>query len=114
MTGATVELQCRDRSDARLVYSARTKTNKKGTYKFVVKTDHGDQYCDVVLVASPWSHCRTPDPGRSRSRVIVTNYSDIFAYQRFANALGFFQDQALLLCPELLKYYLDDQAYLDE
>ncbi|GAB4847305.1 hypothetical protein Ancab_026349 [Ancistrocladus abbreviatus] len=109
--GAKVRLECRGREDLRLMYSVNGETDSNGKFLIHVDEDHQEQICDVVLVSSPWGNCRTADPGRSSTRVIVTNNNGIRSYKRFANNMGFLRDHALPLCGELLKYYLqsDDE-----
>ncbi|XP_057528879.1 pollen-specific protein C13-like [Amaranthus tricolor] len=103
--GAVVQLQCNDKSNTRLVFSNTTKTDENGKFTFQVYEDHGDQYCDVVLISSPWPHCKIIDQVRKRSRVIVTNLNGISTYLRHANNLGVFQDYALPQCAALYRYF---------
>ncbi|CAO2827747.1 unnamed protein product [Amaranthus hypochondriacus] len=105
ISGAVVELQCNDKSDSRLVFSNRTTTDENGKFTFHVCEDHGDQYCDVVLISSPWPHCKVIDHVRRRSRVIVTDLNGITSYLRHANNLGVFQDYTFPECSALYKLY---------
>lgn len=70
-----------------------------------IKEDHLDQLCDVVLVSSPLHGCATADPGRDRSRVILTRYNGIAEDTRFANALGFMKEEAMSGCSMILQQY---------
>ncbi|XP_021752639.1 protein DOWNSTREAM OF FLC-like [Chenopodium quinoa] len=104
--GAEVHLECKDeKSDTKLVFRNATKTNEKGRFTFHVGEDHGDQYCDVVLVKSPWPHCKNIDPVRGRSRVIITDLNGIRSFRRHANNMGFFQDYVFPVCSDLYKFY---------
>ncbi|KMT08822.1 hypothetical protein BVRB_6g135460 [Beta vulgaris subsp. vulgaris] len=105
ISGATVQLQCNDKSDSKLVFTNTTTTDKNGRFTFQVCEDHGDQYCDVVLLKSPLPHCKIIDRVRSHSRVIVTDLNGIISRRRHANNLGVFQDYALPVCGDLYKYY---------
>lgn len=70
-----------------------------------VKEDHEDQLCDAVLVSSPLNDCSSADPGRDRSRVILTRYNGMTSDTRFANALGFVKDQPMSECNMVLQQY---------
>lgn len=100
-----MELQCDDKSGSRLVFRNTTTTDEHGRFTFQVCEDHGDQYCDVVLVKSPWPHCNKIDRVRGRSRVIVTDFNGMRSYRRHANNMGFFQEYALPVCGDLYQYY---------
>ncbi|KAL2906008.1 Protein DOWNSTREAM OF FLC [Bienertia sinuspersici] len=108
INGATVQLECNDKSDSRLVFTNTTTTDENGMFKFIVDRDHRDQCCEVVLLKSPWPHCKVIDKVRSHSEVIITDLNGISSYIRHANNLGVFQDYALPVCAELYKYYFPD------
>lgn len=73
----------------------------------MVSGDHGNNLCDAVLVSSPQSDCSEADPGRNRSRVILTRDNGLTSDARFANAMGFFRSESISGCSQLLQKYLD-------
>ncbi|KAL8136931.1 hypothetical protein V2J09_002932 [Rumex salicifolius] len=111
IAGAKVKIECRHRHSAEVLYTAEGITDSTGTYKIPVQEDQGDRFCDAVLVSSPIQACGKPDPGRDRSRVILTGFNGMTSTQRFANALGFVQEYSLASCTQVLQQY---QIYGDE
>lgn len=106
LSGARVRIECKDRNSLNLKYSIDGVTDSTGTYNIHVDGDHEDQICYAKLIGSPLANCKTADPGRARSQVILTRSNGAISYLHFANALGFLKDQPLAFCPELLKKYL--------
>ena len=98
-------LECKDKSATKVVYSQTVTTDSNGAFEFEVYEDHGEQVCDVVLIQSPWAHCKILDKGRYRSRVIVTDSNGIVSNHRYANNLGFVQKDALPVCQQLRKFF---------
>ncbi|XP_065874790.1 protein DOWNSTREAM OF FLC [Euphorbia lathyris] len=99
---AKVRIECEDRKTSQLKYSVAGKTDKTGTFIIKVEEDHKDEICYASLVGSPLSNCRTADPGRSRSQVILTRDNGAISDLHFANSLGFLRDQPLAGCAELV------------
>ncbi|KAL9459108.1 hypothetical protein AB3S75_002488 [Citrus x aurantiifolia] len=101
--GARVRIECKDRNSLNLKYSVDGETDSTGTYNIHVDGDHQDQICYVKLISSPLADCKTADPGRARSQVILTRSNGAVSNLHFANALGFLKNRPLAFCPELLK-----------
>lgn len=108
--GAKVRIECKDRDSLQLVYSVEGVTDSSGTYEVVIEDDHGDQMCDAILVKSPQANCAKVDPGRDRSRLSLTRNNGVVSNTRFANAMGFMQDEPASGCTQVLKQY---QEYED-
>ncbi|XP_008245042.1 PREDICTED: protein DOWNSTREAM OF FLC-like [Prunus mume] len=105
--GATVRIECKYRNTLQLAYSVEGETDTTGTYNILVEDDHEDQICESVLVSSPVNDCKSADPGRNRANVVVTRYNGVVKDKHYANNMGFFKDQPLAGCEELLKQYLN-------
>ncbi|KAJ4715683.1 Pollen-specific protein [Melia azedarach] len=112
ISGATVRIECKDRNSLLLKYSIDGTTDSTGTYNILVEDDHQDQICYAKLLSSPLPDCRTADPGRERSQVILTRSNGAVSNLHYANALGFLKDQPLALCTQLLKQYLPQDEYV--
>ncbi|GAB2271152.1 hypothetical protein Dimus_005998 [Dionaea muscipula] len=102
---AKVRVECYNRRTHELVFTAEGTTDSTGAYKIFIKEDQGDRVCDAVLVDSPKPNCKLADPGRDRSRVILNSDNGMTSRRRFANSLGFFKDQPLAACAQLLQQY---------
>ncbi|MCD9645906.1 hypothetical protein HAX54_035262 [Datura stramonium] len=111
LAGAKVRIECRHRVTEAPTYTFEGVTNSKGEYNILVKSDHGDDICDVVLVKSSDPTCAKPNAGRDRSRVILTRNNGMISDIRFANAMGFLRDEPLSSCTQILQQYhlTDDQ-----
>ncbi|KAM5577340.1 protein DOWNSTREAM OF FLC-like [Rosa sericea] len=107
IAGARVRIECKYRKSLSLAYSVEGVTDATGTYHILVEDDHEDQICETVLISSPISDCKSADPGRSRSNVVLTRFNGVVKTKRFANNMGFFKDQELPGCSQLLKQYLN-------
>ena len=105
IAGAKVRIECRDRKSNELIYSREGYSNSNGTYSIYVNEDHEDELCDTVLVSSPDKKCKTPCGGRDRARIVLTNYNGMVSNKRFANNMGFENDEAEDGCAELLRQY---------
>ncbi|KAL9462012.1 hypothetical protein AB3S75_000077 [Citrus x aurantiifolia] len=106
LSGAHVRIECKDRNNLNLKYSVDGETNSTGTFNIHVDGDHQDQICYVKLLTSPLADCKTADPGRASSQVILTRSNGAVSNLHFTNALGFLKNQPLAFYPELLKKYL--------
>lgn len=104
--GATVELECVNRTDLQVVYRAETETDSSGTYNFYVKEDRQDQMCNCHLKESPVTNCNSADPGRKIASAILTAF-DNGLVKRFhkVNSMGFYRDEALPQCKKLHNKY---------
>ena len=92
-----------------LVFYTEGDTDNTGAYHMEVENDHYDHICECLLVNSPLSWCNTPDPGRSKSSIVLTHYKNgVVNPLHYANAMGYLKDEALPKCQQLLKYYLAD------
>ncbi|KAK4264893.1 hypothetical protein QN277_026012 [Acacia crassicarpa] len=111
IAGARVRVVCKERESLAIVYTKEGVTDSTGTYNILVEQDHGDQICEVMFVSSPVADCKVPDPGRSRSSIVVTRTDNgIVNDVHHANALGCHKDVPLPNCYEILKYYLSDEV----
>ncbi|KAH9718602.1 protein DOWNSTREAM OF FLC [Citrus sinensis] len=106
LSGARVRIECKDKNNLNLKYFVDSETDSTGTYNIHVDGDHQDQICYVKLLTSPLADCKTADPGRASSQVILTRSNGVVLNLHFANALGFLKNRPLTFCPELLKKYL--------
>lgn len=110
---AVVRIECMEREGGKVMKEAEGVTDHNGAFAITVDHDHGDHMCDAVLVSSPWKHCSSPDPGRSRGRVILTDSNGVASHYRHCNSLGFLIDdnKTLPACPRLVNYLLhsDDE-----
>ncbi|KAK9757539.1 hypothetical protein RND81_01G169100 [Saponaria officinalis] len=105
LQGAKVKLECRERNTQEVLYKAEAVTDATGTYKIYVDKDQNKNVCDTILVSSPHRKCKFADPGRDRSRVILTSNNGIVSNDRFANNLGFWVDQPMGFCAKLMQQY---------
>ncbi|GMI63594.1 hypothetical protein like AT4G08685 [Hibiscus trionum] len=103
ITGATVVLECRNRTTGSLTYrSVYMLTDKNGYYKIQVEGDYRDSDCDVSLVKSPRSDCSDPTEVWRKARVVLTTADGVSSDIRFANNLGFKRKEALPQCKQVL------------
>ncbi|XP_047324079.1 protein DOWNSTREAM OF FLC-like [Impatiens glandulifera] len=109
IAGARVRIECRDRTSQEIVYSIGGTTDSTGTYKIDIDEDHEDQICEVTLVSSPRRDCAEADPGRDRTRVILTRHNGMASTRRFANAMGFLRYESLAGCRRVMSQYLELQ-----
>ena len=75
----------------------------------LVESDRADDFCDTVLVSSPDPECNSPDAGRDRARVILTNNNGMNSRTRYANALGFVKRTPLASCTQILQQYQESE-----
>ncbi|KAF5747369.1 hypothetical protein HS088_TW05G00090 [Tripterygium wilfordii] len=104
--GAIVKIECKDRKSLQPMYTTQGVTGENGKFILTVNSDRQDQICNTVLVSSPISDCRTPDPGRNRSEIILTGDNGAVSNVHFANQMGFLKDKPLPGCAELIKKLL--------
>lgn len=100
-----VKLECRHRHTQDVLYSAETTTDATGSYKIFVANDQKDNVCDTILVSSPHSRCKFADPGRDRSRVVLTGNNGVVDNDRYANNLGFTVEEPMSFCAQLMQQY---------
>ncbi|KAL9245155.1 hypothetical protein vseg_018837 [Gypsophila vaccaria] len=106
LQGAKVKLECRDRYTQEVLYETEAVTDGTGTYKIYVDKDQKNNVCDTMLVSSPHRRCKLADPGRDRSRVVLTSNNGIVSNDRYANNMGFLMDQPLSFCAQLMQQYV--------
>ncbi|XP_006344595.1 protein DOWNSTREAM OF FLC-like [Solanum tuberosum] len=102
---AKVKIECKSRITEEPTYTVEGVTNSQGEYSILVKSDRGDDVCDVVLIKSPDPTCAKPSAGRDRSRVTLTRNNGMISDVYFANAMGFIRDEPLASCDEILRQY---------
>ncbi|GER26898.1 pollen Ole e 1 allergen and extensin family protein [Striga asiatica] len=106
MAGATVRIECRNSDTAQVTYQSQEAiTDSKGSYTIKVYGNRGDDYCDAVLVKSSDPLCSTPNMGRDRARVILTDNNGMTSYVRQANNMGFLAATPLANCGKILMKY---------
>lgn len=104
-----MKVVCKDRDSLTKVYEKEGETDSTGTYHIMVEQDHLDQMCEVLFVSSPLEGCKVPDPGRSRSSIVLTRTDNgIVNDVHHANSLGCNKDVPLPECSQILQYYLTD------
>ncbi|KAH9611456.1 hypothetical protein KSS87_009106 [Heliosperma pusillum] len=106
LQGAKVKVQCRHRSTQEVLYEAEALTDDTGSYKIYVEKDQKNNVCDAMLVSSPHRRCKLADPGRDRSRVVLTSDNGIVSNDRYANNMGFLMDQPMNFCNQLMQQYV--------
>ncbi|KAF7839975.1 Phosphoglycerate mutase 1 [Senna tora] len=93
ISGAKVRVVCKNRTSLAGVFSVEGETDSSGTYDIVVEHDHDDEICEVLFVSSPVLDCKTPDPGRNKSSIVLTRSNNgILNNLHYANSLGCFKD----------------------
>lgn len=100
-----VKLECRHRRTQGILYSADAKTDATGSYEIFVANDQKDNICDTMLVSSPHPRCKLADPGRDRSRVVLTSNNGVVSNERYANNLGFTVEEPMSFCAQLMQQY---------
>lgn len=103
--GAKVKLECRHRHTQDVLYSAEAITDETGSYKIFVANDQKENVCDTMLLSSPHSRCNRADPGRDRSRVVLTSNNGVVETDRYANNMGFTTVQPMSFCGQVMKQY---------
>ncbi|XP_039141067.1 major pollen allergen Lol p 11-like [Dioscorea cayenensis subsp. rotundata] len=107
--GAKVKMECKRYDNDEVSYEAEAVTDGSGTYSITINNDHQDEICEVVLLESPLAGCNEIVVGRNRARVVLTQNSGMSSGVRYANSLGFYKEDPLPLCGELLQMFaLDD------
>ncbi|KAF8409039.1 hypothetical protein HHK36_005111 [Tetracentron sinense] len=103
LPGAKVHLECRNRNDGNITYTAEGECDDKSAYSIPVAGEHEEDICEVVLGKSNNPDCAGILPGRDRARVYISSNNGISSLVRYANSLGFIKKEALPECPEILK-----------
>ena len=104
-----MKVECKRYDNDEVSYEAEAVTDDSGTYSITIDNDHQDEICEVVLLESPEAGCNEIVVGRNRARVTLTQNSGMSSGVRYANALGFYKEDPLPLCGELLRMFaLDD------
>ncbi|GMJ13844.1 hypothetical protein like AT1G29140 [Hibiscus trionum] len=103
IAGATVKLECRNRSDESPTYnSPEIVTGSSGVYIIEVVGDYEDSDCEVGLVKSPRVDCNEMTEDWRKARVVLTGLDGISGNIRYANNLGFKKKKALPECKNVL------------
>ncbi|XVF78796.1 hypothetical protein PTKIN_Ptkin14bG0165900 [Pterospermum kingtungense] len=101
--GATVKLECRNRTDQSITYSREAVTDEAGRYSVEVEGDHEEEICEVSAVKSPREDCNEFMESWRKARVVLTKKDGLMQPLRYANNLGFFKKEALPGCAEVLR-----------
>ena len=110
--GAKVRLQCRHFANDSIAHTTDGVTDATGTYSLQMEDDHQEEICEVVLVNSPMADCSEVVKCRDRAIVVLTRDNGVNSKVRYANALGYFKDEPLPVCGQILREYdlADDQS----
>lgn len=103
--GVKVKLECRHRQTQEVLYSAVATTDRTGSYKIFVENDQKENICDTMLLSSPHRRCKLADPGRDRSRVVLTSNNGVVSNDRYANNMGFTVEEPMSYCAQLMQQY---------
>lgn len=58
-----------------------------------------------MLLSSPHRRCKLADPGRDRSRVVLTSNNGVVSNDRYANNMGFTVEEPMSYCAQLMQQY---------
>ncbi|XP_052483530.1 anther-specific protein LAT52 [Gossypium raimondii] len=86
---AKVHLECKNRTDERIVYSKDAVSDKLGMYSIPVEGDHEDELCEVRLIESPRNNCNEMMESWRKARVVLTRRDGVTDLTRQTNNLGF-------------------------
>lgn len=107
--GATVQLECKNRTNLQVLYSAKTTTDSRGVYNFVVEKDQQDQMCSCNLEHSPDEECGKADPGRKQATAVLTADNGVVNKFHKVNSMGYLKKQTLPVCKQLrTKYFASE------
>ncbi|KAF5729749.1 putative Anther-specific protein LAT52 precursor [Tripterygium wilfordii] len=98
MEGASVRLECRNRTTDKITYTFEDLTDSNGIYHIPVEGDHEEEICEVRLLKSSRDDCSETTTGRRVGRVLITKNVGVATPIRYANSLGFLQKVALPGC----------------
>lgn len=101
--GATVNLECRNRTTEVVTYSREGVTNELGKYRISVEGDHEEEICEVKAIKSSREDCNDPMDAWSKARVVLTTKDGVMQPTRYANGLGYRKKEAVSGCAEVLK-----------
>ncbi|KAK6791987.1 hypothetical protein RDI58_011068 [Solanum bulbocastanum] len=104
LIGSKVKVECKNRVTNKITYRIDGVTNSQGEYNILVKSDCGDDVCDV-LVESGDKTCNIPNAGRDRARVALTRNNGMTSDVRYANNMGFLSNEPLAACTKILQQY---------
>ncbi|KAG5613929.1 hypothetical protein H5410_014590 [Solanum commersonii] len=106
MSGAEVQLQCRNQTTDTITATVEGKTDEHGFYELLVERDHEDEICEMMLKKSTMDDC-TEIPHESNAqeaaRITITNNNGIADTTRHANPLFFLKKEASSECDEVFK-----------
>lgn len=99
-----MKLECHDRDNNSLTFSAEGVTNDKGVYRLPVdEGDYEQDICEVKLIKSGMADCNEPFKTTDRARVLLTKNVGVVQSTRYANPLGFMKKEVNPECGEVLK-----------
>ncbi|XP_050228855.1 anther-specific protein LAT52-like [Mercurialis annua] len=101
--GTSVNLECKNRENNTVTFTAEGTTDAEGIYKIPVVGDHEDDICEVRLVKSGRVDCSETFKTVDRARVLLTNNGGVVQKNRFANSLGFMTAKASPNCGKTLQ-----------
>ncbi|XVF88023.1 hypothetical protein PTKIN_Ptkin19aG0016100 [Pterospermum kingtungense] len=101
--GATVKLECRNRTTESITYSREAVANEAGKYSIPVEGDHEEEICEVIVVKSTRDDCNEPMEAWSRARVVLTSKDGVVQPVRYANGIGYMKKEAVSGCAEVLR-----------
>ncbi|TMW86847.1 hypothetical protein EJD97_020809 [Solanum chilense] len=106
LSGAEVQLQCKNQTTDAITATVDGKTDEHGFYELLVERDHEDDICEMMLKKSPMDDC-TEIPNESNAqesaRITITNNNGIADTTRHANPLFFLKKEASPECDEVFK-----------
>lgn len=104
-----MKVECRERTTAKLTYSAQGVSDETGTYNIPVSNDHQNDICEALIMESPENECSQVIKGRERAQVVLTHNDGIPSIKRFANNMGFQTYTPMSGCSQLMKMYQTDE-----
>lgn len=84
-----MHLECKNRTDERIVYSKDAVSDKLGMYSIPVEGDHEDELCEVSLMGSPRKNCNEMTESWRKARVMLTRRDGVTELTRQTSNLGF-------------------------
>ncbi|KAK8368646.1 hypothetical protein V6Z11_A01G056500, partial [Gossypium hirsutum] len=84
-----VHLECKNRTDERIVYSKDAVSDKLGMYSIPVEGDHEDELREVSLIESPRKNCNEMMESWRKARVMLTRRDGVTDLTRQTNSLRF-------------------------
>lgn len=101
--GATVTLQCKDRSTESLTVETDAVTDKNGEYSIKVVGDHSRELCEVHLKSPGKDGCNEIVAELNTMRIVLSSDVGVTGPIRKADALGYMSSKVLDTCADTLK-----------